>query len=194
MRIFATAVVLLALPVAAHAQASGQQGPGQFRGAIVSVADEAITVKAPNGAMVAVKMAKGWTAATARPVAAEAIQPGDFIASANLDTGPNTGKAIEMRILEASYRPEFGTHAITQLVNTSITHGTVQTSQKTADGQDVLVIYDGGSRRILVPQGVKVMAFDIRDRSQVKPGVNVSGVTRKDASGADVGSRVVFEP
>jgi hypothetical protein len=89
--------------------------------------------------------------------------------------------------------PEIGTHGMGP-PNLSITHGTVKSSTQTAAGQELEVVYPGGSRRLLVVPGVKVTAFDVHDRAFAKPGAVVSGVTRKDDKGVEVAGRLVVAP
>jgi hypothetical protein len=120
---------------------------------------------------------------------ADAIKAGDFIASINTNVDANTGKSTELRILEPGYEPEHGTHPM-PMANTSITHGRVKTTTRTAAGQELDVVYDGGARHLIVGPDIKVIASDPHPRADAKPGVMVSGVTRKDDKGVAYASRL----
>ena len=50
---------------------------------------------------------------------------------------------------------------------------------ETKAGQQLVVTYPGGTRNILVPPGVKVTAYDLKDRATLKPGDWVGAVTRR---------------
>jgi len=76
--------------------------------------------------------------------------------------------------------------------NTSITHGVVKASTKGPAGQELDIVYPGGSRHLTVPSDVKVTAYDLHDRGALKPGVMVGGVTRKDPDGVARAGQVVL--
>ena len=179
------AALLLAVPVTVSAQApapaAGQrvvpESPRGVSGAYIASTETQVGLKVANGET-NVALNRGWTLSTQRTTTADAIKPGDFIASTQADVDANSGKASELRIFEPGYQPEIGTHAM-PAPNTSITHGTVTKSTKTKAGQQLVVTYPGGSRNILVPPGVKVTAYDLRDRSTLKPGDWVGAVTRR---------------
>lgn len=181
---------LLALSIPALAQNGAPPNPTGFGGAVISTAADSVMLKTKDGKDVKIVMTPGWTVSTARNSTPDAIKPGDFIASINTNIDANSGKSTEVRIFEPGYRPEIGTHPM-PMPNTSITHGTVKTSAKTAAGQELEVVYPNGSRHLLVSPEIKVTAYDLHDRNLAKPGAMVSGVTRKDANGVDVAGRLV---
>jgi hypothetical protein len=73
-----------------------------------------------------------------------------------------------------------------------MTHGTVASASRTAEGVELKVTYPDGSRRIIIPPGVTVTFSDLQDRSALKPGVAVSSVTRKGPDGAARAGRLVL--
>jgi hypothetical protein len=101
-----------------------------------------------------------------------------------------SGKSTELRVLEPGYRPEEGTHGMGGA--NIMTHGTVASAARTDAGVELQVTYPGGSRRIVIPSDVTVTFFDLQDRSTLKPGVSVSGVTRKGPDGVPVAGRLVL--
>jgi hypothetical protein len=185
----AVAAALLTLPAVALAQNGAPPNPTGFSGVVVSAANDKVVLKTKDGMQTTIAMTPGWTVSTNRPTTADAIKAGDFVATTNTNIDANTGRSTELRILEPGYEPEHGTHAF-PTPNTSITHGRVKTSTKTAAGQELDIVYDGGQRHIIVGPDIKVTASDLHPRSDAKPGVMVSGVTRKDDKGMAYAGRL----
>jgi hypothetical protein len=71
-----------------------------------------------------------------------------------------------------------------------MTHGTVKSATKTADGVELEVTYPGGSRYLLVAPGVPVTVSDPLDHGALKPGIAVGSVTRSSADGVERASRL----
>ena len=179
---------LLAIPALGLAQVPGP--PHGFSGAVVSVAGDAVTLKDKDGKTFVVQMTPGWTVSVVRKVDAAAIKVGSFVATQNVPVDANTGKSTEVRILEPGYRPEEGTHAVSATNANMMTHGTVKSARKTADGVELDVSYSDGSRHLLVAAGVPVTISDPLDRSVLKPGLAVGGVTRAGPDGVERASRL----
>jgi hypothetical protein len=185
-------VFALAAASPGFSAAQAPEAPVSHTGALLSQSDSAVTLRAKDGADISVPMSPGWTVVTARPVSADTIKPGDFIASANSDLGPTSGKSTEVRVLEAGYRPENSTHPMGPSM--SMTHGTVTASKADAAGQELDVSFPGGARHLLAPTGTPVTAYDVHDRSFLKLGATVTAVTRKDADGVGRASRLLVGP
>jgi hypothetical protein len=156
----------------------------------MSFNDDSVTLKDKDGKTVVVQMTPGWTVSISRVGDAATIQPGNFVATANSPVDANSGKSTELRVLEPGYRPEEGTHGMGG--TNMMTHGTVESASKTSAGVELNVTYPGGSRRILVPSEVTVTFFELQDRKELKPGVSVSGVTRKGPDGVPRAGRLVL--
>jgi hypothetical protein len=179
---------LLSLSTLAFAQAAAP--PHGFAGAVVSVDGNTVTLQDKDGKNFTVEMTPGWTVSVNRKADASAIKPGDFVATQNVPVDDNTGKSTEVRVLEPGYEPEHGTHAVSATNSNMMTHGAVKAVTKTDAGVELEVTYPGGSRRIVVQDGVPVTVSDPLDRSALKPGVAVSGVTRPGADGIPRASRL----
>jgi hypothetical protein len=73
-----------------------------------------------------------------------------------------------------------------------MTHGTVRSTGKNGADVELTVVYPEGSRRIVISPGTTVTFFDLKDRKTLKPGVSVSGVTRKSPDGVARAGRLVL--
>jgi hypothetical protein len=183
----------LTLSVTALAQQGPQAPPVGFSGALVEYSDTSVTLKDKDGKVVTVGMTPGWFVSSPKKITADVVKPGDFVATANTNVDANTGKSTELRVMEPNYRPEEGTHLMEGRPNTSMTHGTVKKTTKGSAGLELDVAYsNGGSRRIIVPPEINVTGYDVYDRSVLKPGMNVSAVTRKSADGVLRGGRLTI--
>ena len=167
---------LLSLPAANFAQAP--MPPQPFSGTLISVDGDAVTLQDKDGKKSVLQMTTGWTVSVNRVADADAIKPGDFVATTNIPLDDKTGKSTELRILEPGYRPEQGTHAVSPSNPNMMTHGTVKSATRTAEGVQLEVIYPNGSRYIVVPPSAPITLSDPLARSVLKPGVAISGITR----------------
>jgi hypothetical protein len=180
--------VLLFVPALSFAQAVGP--PHGFSGTFVSAAGDAVTLQDKDGKTFVVQMTPGWTVSVNRKVDVGAIKAGSFIASQNVPVDANMGSSTEVRIMEPGYRPEEGTHAVSATNSNMMTHGTVKSATKTADGVELEVTYPNGSRHLLVAASAPITLSDPLDHSVLKPGVAVGGVTRPGPDGVERASRL----
>jgi len=188
LRILCIALLTVSLPC----WAQPPEPPVGYSGALVEYSDTSVTLKDNKaGKVINVAMTPGWFVSTAKDLTLEAIKPGSFVATANTNVDAHTGKATELRIFEAGYRPEEGTHEIAR-PNTSMTHGTVDTATQHDTGLELAVVYPSGSRRIIVPPDVKVTGYDVHERSVLKPGATVTAITRKGSDGVPRAGRLLL--
>jgi hypothetical protein len=179
---------LLALPLLAYAQAVTPPHP--FNGTIVSVDGDNVSLQDKDGKPFTVQMTPGWTVSVVRKVDADAVKPGSFVATTNVPVSANAGRSTELRILEPGYRPEEGTHAVSPTDSNMMTHGTVKSVNKNDAGVELEVTYPSGSRMILVPPTAPITISDPLDKSVLKSGVAVGGVTRTGPDGIARASRL----
>ena len=181
-------IAVAMMPVMGLAQAPTP--PRGFSGTVVAIAGDVVTLKDQVGKSFAVRMTPGWTVSVNRNVNADAIKAGSFVASQNVPLDAGTGKSTEVRILEPGYRPEEGSHAVSATNANMMTHGTVQSVNRTADGVQLEITYPGGSRRLLVADGIPVTYSEPLDHAVLQSGVAVEGVTRVGVDGVERASRL----
>ncbi len=165
--------------------------PRGVAGRIVSVDEQSVVLLQKDGTRMIVPMTRGWTLSRPREASVAELRLGDFIASASKDAGSDKGVANELRVMEAGYRPEYGTHSIAQ-PQTSMTHGFVFGIAKGPGGTELDIAYPSGRRAILVPEGKPITVFDLLPRSAAARGVAVEGVTRPGADGIRRASRLTL--
>jgi hypothetical protein len=181
---------LLTAPVMASAQAPAAP-PAFIRvaGVVTAATADSVTVKAADGAVTVVPLARTWTVIATRPVDIDAIKPGSFVATANTNLDGASGKSIELRIFEPGSKLGEGSRPMTQ-ANTTMTNATVTTVTKGAGGRELDVAYPGGTRHIIVPPDVQVIGNFPVDRDRVKPGANITVLLVKGDDGVARGTRV----
>jgi hypothetical protein len=183
---------MLAPGAAALAQALKVQAPPVgHAGALVAYGDDSVTLKDKEGREVVIAMTHGWTVSRPRSLPATAVKAGDFVATANKPLDERTGQAVELRIMEPGYRPEYGTHMMAQSGN-AMTHGTVSAARQTAAGVELDVDYPGGGRRLIVPADMKITDYELLERDVLKPGTRVSAVVRKGEDGVPRAGRLTL--
>ena len=185
-------LLLVALLFAASI-APAQNPPKAFSGSFVSLKGDTVTLQNKDGKTFTVEMTPGWTVSINRAGTSADIKPGDFVATTNVPLDETTGKSTELRILEPGYRPEQGTHAVSPTNPDMMTHGTVKSVAKAADGVELEITYPSGSRKIVVAAGVPVTISDPRDKSILKPGQLVGSVTRPGPDGVPRASRIQLQ-
>jgi hypothetical protein len=182
--------IAVVLTVPALCLAQTPRSPLAFSGTLVSVAGDTVTLQNKEGKPFVVQMTRGWTVSVNRKVDASVIKADLFVASQNVPVDATTGKSTEVRILEPGYRPEQGTHVVSATNSNMMTHGTVKSVNKAANGLELEVTYPDGSRRLVVTPDVPVTISDPLDHSVLKPGVAVASVTRPGPDGVERASRL----
>jgi hypothetical protein len=192
------AALLIAAPLAsacaqqppAPAERHVPEAPHGVSGTVVTMSEDMVVLRQADGADISMSMTPGWTVGKLRSAAITELRLGDFIGSANADTGPDAGRANELRVFEPGYRPEYGTHSIAT-PGTSMTHGFVFGIAKRDGGTEFEVAYPGGRRAILVPESTTVTISDLQLRSAAV-GAAVSAVTRPGSDGVRRASRLIL--
>lgn len=168
----------LALGGAAIAQAP-PAAPGAVRvnGVVTAVEAGGLKVRQADGMEIAFGLAPNFSVVTTRPVDIDAIQPGAFVATANVTEGDGVGRSIELRMFEPGSRAGEGNRPMTQpgaAAGQMMTNATVSSVSKSANGRELTVTFPGGTRKIVVPPGMPVIASFPADPSIIKPGVTVT--------------------
>jgi hypothetical protein len=174
----------LTLAAAAYAQPpAAPGGPVRLAGTVTAITADSLTVKAKDGVETKLGLAKGWTLVATKEVPQDAIKPGGFVATANLNQADGVGRSIEIRLFEPGAKLGEGSRPMAQ-ANTTMTNANVTKVEKTAAGLEIDVAYPGGSRHIIVPPDVKVIASIPTDTAALKAGAEVNAVATRDPDGS----------
>jgi hypothetical protein len=190
--LFAVAAAAL-FATAASADLMKPAGPVFVRGTIVTADPAELTVKASDGATVAVALAPGFKVAALSKIGLDAIKPNSFIGTAAKPGKGGVLEATEVHVFPESMRGlGEGHYAWDQGPTSSMTNGNVARvgTIKHHAGRTLTVDYKGGTQEIVVPANVPIVAFAEGTPAQLVPGAHVFVVTQRNAEGRLAASQV----
>jgi hypothetical protein len=159
-RALAAALTLsvLASSVLASVAWAQQPPPVRIRGTIESV----------DGAMLMIK---------------SHIKPGSYIGVSAMPEPDGTQKALAVHIFPETQRGAAeGFRPWDLRPNSTMTNATVAETVKGTDGQNILVKYKDGEKKVVVPPDTPIVTFVAGDKSELKPGAKIIifGAVKKD--------------
>lgn len=178
--LFASLTVLSVLAAAAWAQ---QPPPVRIRGTIESVDGPMLMIKSREGTDMKVRMTDNVAVFGVAKTELSEIKPGSYIGVSAMPEPDGTQKALAVHIFPESQRGAAeGFRPWDLRPNSTMTNATVAETVKGTDGQNILVRYKDGEKKVVVPPGTPIVTFVAGDKSEVKPGAKIIifGATRKD--------------
>lgn len=169
------------------------------RGQVLAFDGRSLTVKDDAGASRTFTVADGARIVRLKKIDPSAIQPGSFVATANVTQADGSGVSTEFRVfapelkgLGEGHGPMNGEPA-----GTMMTNGTVSTQvTSTPRGREMDVSYNGGGghgvRHIVIPQTMTIREMSLADAAQIKPGVFVEVRAGATADGGLVARAVLL--
>jgi hypothetical protein len=175
---------VLAAPSFAFAQAPAGV---RVQGVVTAIGPNGLTVRGADGKETALGLAPGFTVVMSHPVPKDAVKPGAFVASANLSEGEGVGRSLELRMFEPGVKLGEGNRPMTQAgaqPGQMMTNATVTKVATTPAGLELDVAYPGGTRHLVVPPDVPVIASTPMAPSSLKPGASVTTLAQKEEDGS----------
>jgi hypothetical protein len=177
-------VALLAIIFATASTAWAQQPPPvRIRGTIESVDGSLLTIKSREGDTLKVRMTDNVAVFGVAKTELSEIKEGSYIGVTAMPEPDGTQKAVAVHIFPENQRGAAeGFRPWDQRPNSTMTNATVAQTVKGTDGQNILVKYKDGEKKVVVPPGTPIVTFVAGDKSEVKPGVKIIifGATKKD--------------
>jgi hypothetical protein len=177
-------VALLAIIFATASTAWAQQPPPvRIRGTIEAVDGSLLTVKSREGDTLKVRMTDNVAVFGVAKTELSEIKEGSYIGVTAMPEPDGTQKAVAVHIFPENQRGAAeGFRPWDQRPNSTMTNATVAQTVKGTDGQNILVKYKDGEKKVVVPPGTPIVTFVAGDKSEVKPGVKIIifGATKKD--------------
>jgi hypothetical protein len=179
-RVVVSAVVM----AAAGSMAWAQQPPAvRIRGTIEAVDGRLLAVKSRDGTDMKVRVTDNVTVFGVATIAMSEIKEGSYIGVAAMPEPDGTQKALSVHIFPETQRGVAeGFRAWDLRPNSTMTNATVTSTVAGVNGQDILVKYKDGEKRVVVPPGTPIVTFLPGDKSELKPGVKIIifGATKND--------------
>ena len=163
---------------------SAQQPPTvRIRGQIEKVDGDTLDIKARNGEMLKVKLVDpGRVMALVKATLAD-VKVGSFIGVTAMPQADGSQKAVAIHIFLDSQKgvvPD--RHGPWDLQpGSTMTNAIVDTTVAGVDGQNILVKYKDGEKKVIVPPNTAIVAYTPGNKSELKAGAHVIvfGATRQ---------------
>jgi len=161
-----------------------QQPPTvRIRGTIESVDGAMLMIKSREGADMKVRMTDNVAVFGVAKTALSEIKQGSYIGVTAMPEPDGTQKAVAVHIFPENQRGAAeGFRPWDQRAGSTMTNATVAETVKGADGQNILVKYKDGEKKVVVPPDTPIVTFVAGDKSELKPGAKVIifSATKKD--------------
>jgi hypothetical protein len=186
-----TLVTSLAAISVLGSAASAQPAPTvRIRGTIESVDGAMLTVKSREGADMKVRVTDNVVVIGIAKSAMSDVKPGSYIGVSAMPEPDGTQKALAVHIFpEAQRGTGEGFRAWDLRPNSTMTNATVAETVAGTDGQNILVKYKDGEKKVVVPPETPIVAFVSGDKTELKPGAKIIifGAVKKDDGSLEAG-------
>ena len=155
--------------------ALAQQPPTvRVRGAIEALDGAMLSVKSRDGADLKVRLADNVAVFGIAKTALSDIEVGSYIGVTAMPEADGSQKAIAIQLFPENLRGVAeGFRPWDQRPGSTMTNATVAETVKGVEGQNTLVKYKDGEKRIVVPPETPIVSFVPGDKSELKPGAKI---------------------
>jgi len=167
-------------------EAWAQQPPTvRIRGTIEAVDLPMLSIKSREGTDMKVRVTDNVAVFGVAKTELSEIKEGSYIGVTAMPEPDGTQKAVAVHIFPENQRGAAeGFRPWDQRPNSTMTNATVAQTVKGIDGQNILVKYKDGEKKVVVPEGTPIVTF-VGDKSELKPGAKViifSAVKKDDGT------------
>jgi hypothetical protein len=185
MRALMAAVIPAAILVTsvAWAQQVQQVPPVRIRGTIEAVDGPMLVIKSREGTDMKVKMTDNVAVFGVVKTQLSEIKAGSYIGVTAMPDPDGTQRAVAVHIFPENQRGAAeGFRPWDLRAGSTMTNATVAETVKGTEGQNILVKYKDGEKKVVVPPDTPVVTFVVGDKSELKPGskIIIFGALKKD--------------
>ena len=166
------------------ASASAQPAPTvRIRGAIETVDGNTLGIKTREGSDVKVRVTDNVAVFAVVRTSLSEIKEGSYIGVTGMPEPDGTQRAIAVHIFTENQRGAAeGFRPWDARANSTMTNATVATTVKGTDGQNIVLKYKDGEKKVVVPTETPIVTFVASDKSEVKPGAKliIFGAAKKE--------------
>jgi hypothetical protein len=168
-------VASLAITSALGSIAWAQQAPTvRIRGTIESGDGADLMIKSREGTDMKVRMTDNVAVFGVAKTELSEIKQGSYIGVTAMPEPDGTQKAVAVHIFPENQRGAAeGFRPWDQRPGSTMTNATVAETVKGTDGQNILVKYKDGEKKVVVPPDTPIVTFVAGDKSELKPGAKV---------------------
>jgi hypothetical protein len=194
IEIASVCAALIAAPLLAVAvgPALAQIPSENIRGKVKSLDGDKLVIATREGKTAIVTLDKMWGVAVMKPVDLNAIKPGSFIGTTEIEKPGGGGESLEVHVFPPGVKIGEGHYPWDLKPGTNMTNGTVHTVVSAGKGRELDVEYPTGVRHITVPASVPVVMIGAGDRTMIKPGVALFIHPTKTPDGGWTADRILI--
>ena len=161
--------------VALATNAWAQQPPTvRIRGTIEAVDGPLLSIKSRDGSDLKVRVTDNVAVFGVARTELSEIKEGSYIGVTAMPEPDGIQKAIAVHIFPESQRGAAeGFRPWDLRANSTMTNATVAETVKGTEGQNILVKYKDGEKKVVVPPGTPIVTFVAGDKSELKPGAKI---------------------
>jgi hypothetical protein len=155
----------------------------RIRGTIEAVDGPLLSIKTREGSDVKVRMTDNVAVFAVVKTELSQIKEGSYIGVSAMPEPDGTQKAFAVHIFPENQRGAAeGFRPWDVRANSTMTNATVAETVKGTEGQNILVKYKDGEKRVVVAPDAAIVAFVASDKSEVKVGAKliIFGAAKKD--------------
>jgi len=165
---------LMVISVMGSAAWAQQPSTVRVRGTIEAVDGSLLSVKSREGNELKVRMTDNVAVVGVTKIAMSEIKPGSYIGVSAMPEPDGTQKALSVHIFpEAQRGVAEGFRSWDLRPNSTMTNATVAETVANTDGQNILVKYKDGEKKVVVPPGTPIVTFVAADKFELKPGAKI---------------------
>jgi hypothetical protein len=179
----ALAASLTLLSVLGSAAWAQPQPTVRIRGTIEAIDGPTLTIKSREGTDMKVRMTDNVAVFGVVKTALSEIKEGSYIGVSAMPEPDGTQKALAVHIFPENQRGAAeGFRPWDLRPNSTMTNATVAETVAGTDGQNILVKYKDGEKKVVVPKDTPIVTFVVGDKAELKPGAKIIifGATKKD--------------
>lgn len=144
-----------------------------LRGRVVELTADRITIQTPDRGKVRGDLTPEWSVQVMRPIGFEDLAVGRFVGAVETPQPGGYGDALEVHMSLPHVRFAEGSMPWDQPFGARMTQGELRNARKTAEGYEIEVGFQGGSRRLKLGDSTPIVLINNEGRENIKVGVNV---------------------
>lgn len=161
--------------ISASAQNSVQDKPVRVTGTVESFDGQVLAVKSPKLGEVKVNLTANATVFGVANATLADVKPGSYIGVGAMPQPDGSQRAMQVTVLAESQRGLGEGHRPWDAKpDSTMTNGTVDQTVAGVDGQVMMVKYQGGEKKIIVPPDAVIRAYMIGDKNELKSGAHIA--------------------
>ena len=146
----------------------------RIRGAIEAVDGNLLSIKTREGTDLKVRMTDNVAVFAVVKTELSQIKEGSYIGVSAMPEADGVQKAFAVHIFPENQRGAAeGFRPWDARAGSTMTNATVAETVKGTDGQNILVKYKDGEKKVVVPPETPIVTFVASDKSEVKPGAKI---------------------